>query len=363
MITVPVELGARRYEIDIGRDLLGDPQAWLPWLAGEQVCIVSNPVVAEHYLPQVREALRGKILVEHLLPDGEQAKTLDSVAAIADTLLAAPCDANVTIVALGGGVVGDIAGFAAACYQRGVALIQAPTTLLAQVDSAVGGKTGVNHPLGKNMLGAFHQPRRVIADIGTLDTLPEREFRSALSEIVKYGVIADAELFGWLERNLDDLLARRPEALEHAVAASCRNKAAFVIDDERDRGRRALLNLGHTFGHALEAATGYGRWLHGEAVALGTVMAAELAARGGRLPKADAGRITALLDRCGLPVAPVAEPTTERMRRHMRVDKKVRDGQLRLILPAAIGHAELTTDYRTEDLDAVLDQFCTGATA
>ena len=315
-------------------------------------------MVAEHYLPRIREALAGIRLVEHLLPDGEQAKTLDSVAAIADTLLAAPCDQTVTIIALGGGVVGDIAGFASACYQRGVALIQVPTTLLAQVDSAIGGKTGVNHPLGKNMLGAFHQPRRVIADIGTLDTLPEREFRSALSEIIKYGIIADADLFAWLESNLDALLARRPEALEHAVAESCRNKADFVVGDERDRGRRALLNLGHTFGHALEAATGYARWLHGEAISLGTVMAAALAARDGRLPFAAAKRITTLLERCDLPTSPVADPSPQQMRRHMQVDKKVRAGQLQLILPTAIGHAELTADYRAEDLEAVLREFC-----
>ena len=357
MLTLPVALGPRSYEIRIGEHLLAQPQEWLPWLAGDQVCIISNPIVAGHYLPQVRAALQGKTLVEHLLPDGEQSKTLDSIAAIADTLLGAPCDQTVTIVALGGGVAGDIAGFAAACYQRGVALIQAPTTLLAQVDSSVGGKTGVNHPLGKNMLGAFHQPRRVIADISTLNTLPEREFRSALSEVVKYGIIADAELFDWLEHHLDEVLARKPQALVHIVAASCRNKAAFVIDDERDRGRRALLNLGHTFGHALEAATDYGHWLHGEAVSLGTVMAAALAARGGRLPPHDAKRITALLERCGLPVNPVENLTPERMLTHMRVDKKVRAGALQLVLPAAIGKAELTTDYRDEDLHAVLEEF------
>ncbi|UCE88969.1 MAG: 3-dehydroquinate synthase, partial [Pseudomonadota bacterium] len=281
MRTLQLDLGDRSYPIHIGSGLLTRAEMFAPHLAGRQVMVVSNETVAPLYLDAVMEALQGFERASVILPDGEQYKNLEVLNCIFDALLEKRFDRQCTLVALGGGVVGDMAGFAAACYQRGVAFIQVPTTLLAQVDSSVGGKTGVNHALGKNMIGAFHQPRCVIADTDTLDTLDDRQLSAGVAEVIKYGLIRDAEFFNWLEDNLDDLLARKPEALAHAIERSCRDKADIVAQDELEGGVRALLNLGHTFGHAIEAGTGYGSWLHGEAVAAGMRVAAELSARKG----------------------------------------------------------------------------------
>ncbi|MCG6873126.1 MAG: 3-dehydroquinate synthase [Gammaproteobacteria bacterium] len=334
-----VALGNRSYRIHIGAGLLGEPQLIRPHLAGNQVLVVSNETVAPLYLESLRGSLADLEVFEHILPDGEAYKTLESLNGIFDTLLRAPCDRQATIVALGGGVVGDMAGFAAACYQRGIAYIQVPTTLLAQVDSSVGGKTAVNHPLGKNMIGAFHQPRCVIADTDVLATLPDRELAAGLAEVIKYGLIRDLEFLAWLESSLDALLARDSAALAHAIEVSCRNKAAVVAADEREAGQRALLNLGHSFGHAIETGMGYGRWLHGEAVAAGMCMAADLSRRMGRIAQSDVDRVTALLTRAGLPVAAPAELNPERLRELMSVDKKVRAGRLHLVLLNHLGDA------------------------
>jgi 3-dehydroquinate synthase len=316
--------------------------------------VVSNDVVAPLYLEKL---LAGLSRYQHevlILPDGEHHKTLDTTGLIFDRLLEKRFDRGCTLLALGGGVVGDITGFAAACYQRGVDFVQVPTTLLAQVDSSVGGKTGVNHPRGKNMIGAFHQPRCVIADTVTLDTLPEREYCAGLAEIVKYGLIGDADFFDWLEAQMPGLRSRDPEMLAHAIECSCADKAEIVSQDERESGVRALLNLGHTFGHAIEAGLGYGRWLHGEAVAVGTMLAADLSARLGWLDSAAVERVGALLQRAGLPVKPPAELTPARLLELMAVDKKVAQGNLRLVLLRAIGRAVVSSDFSRSSLDQTL---------
>jgi len=355
--TVSIDLGERTYEVRIGPGLLSRAEEFLPWVGGGQVCVVTDQAVAPLYLDRVRRALRGRQVVVKILPPGESAKTLEVLEGVFDLLLATPCDRDVTLVALGGGVVGDIAGFAAACYQRGVAFIQAPTTLLAQVDSSVGGKTGVNHRRGKNMIGAFHQPRRVLADTGTLATLERRQFVSGLAEVIKYGVMADAKFFTWLERNIGAVMALDAGALAFAVQRSCINKAKIVEQDEREGGARALLNLGHTFAHAIETGTGYGEWLHGEAVATGIAMAAHLAAQLGRLSAADHARITGLLSAAGLPVGPFTGLPAADMLHLMKIDKKVRDGRVRLILPAGIGAADLVTDYPAQALARTVSHF------
>lgn len=350
-----VELGARAYPIFIGPGLLSDPNNFRPYLQGARVMIVSNETVAPLYLQAVRQALDGIDCAEVILPDGEQFKDLRHLNLIFDALLEQRCARDVTLIALGGGVIGDMAGFAAACYQRGVAFLQVPTTLLAQVDSSVGGKTGVNHPAGKNMIGAFHQPRAVIADTDTLSSLPDRELSAGLAEVIKYGLIADPLFFEWLERHADALRAREPEALSVAIARSCQNKALVVAADERESGQRALLNLGHTFGHAIEAGTGYGSWLHGEAVAVGLVMAARLSQRLGLLDEASVTRVRQLLGRCGLPLAPPQHLPLERWLELMAVDKKVQDGRLRLVLMRGIGAAFLMSDVDDEVLkDSIL---------
>ena len=362
--TVNIDLGARAYQVRIGPGLLSAAEEFLPWVEGAQVCVVTDETVAPLYLERVTAALASKQVVTKILPAGETVKTLDGLNHVFDKLLAVPCARDVTIVALGGGVVGDIAGFAAACYQRGVAFIQAPTTLLAQVDSSVGGKTGVNHARGKNMIGAFYQPRRVVADTDTLATLPRRQFAAGLAEVIKYGVIADAEFFVWLEENIDAVLARAPNALAFIIEKSCINKAQIVAQDELESaGARALLNLGHTFGHAIETGLGHGAWLHGEAVATGMAMAAALAARMGRLTAADESRIVGLLATAGLPVGPFAGLAADAMLRLMRVDKKVRDGRVRLILPAGIGAADIVDDYPAEMLAATVADFTVASTA
>lgn len=354
--TLQVELGERSYPIYIGAGLLLRSELYQPHIRGRQVMIVSNETVAPLYLDKVRDALSGYQLEQVVLPDGEEFKNLEVLNHIFDALLANRFNRSCCLVALGGGVVGDMTGFAAASYQRGVDFIQVPTTLLAQVDSSVGGKTGVNHPLGKNMIGAFHQPRCVLADTETLDTLDDRQLSAGIAEVIKYGLIQDAAFFSWLERNMDQLLARNTEALIHAIEQSCQSKAEIVAADERESGKRALLNLGHTFGHAIETGTGYGTWLHGEAVAVGMAMAAELSACHGWLTEADVERIRALLTRARLPVAPPAEIGRERFLELMSVDKKVDDRGLRLVLMDAIGAAKVCGDFDRNLLNQTLDR-------
>lgn len=357
MKSVDIDLGARSYQVRIARGLLARAEEIAPWVRGMQVCIVTDDTVAPLYLAPLRDALAGKQIVECILHGGEKNKTLQGAAKIFDSLMQARCERSVTLIALGGGVVGDMAGFAAACYQRGADFIQVPTTLLAQVDSSVGGKTAVNHALGKNMIGAFHQPRRVLADIATLDSLDRRQFSAGLAEVIKYGAIADAEFFAWLESHIEKVMARDAHALEFVIERSCINKAKIVERDELESGARALLNFGHTFGHAIETGVGYGNWLHGEAVATGMVMAASLSARTGHLAESDYARLQKLLAAAGLPVAPFAGIGAEEMFDHMRADKKVRDGKLRLVLLRAIGDAEVTAEYPADALHATLQKF------
>jgi 3-dehydroquinate synthase len=301
MQTLNVNLGTRSYPIFIGRDLLGRAELVEPYISGHQVMLVSNQTVAPLYLEKVQRAFAKFQCETVILPDGEEYKNLETLTLIFDALLEKRFERKCTLVALGGGVIGDMVGFAAACYQRGVAFIQIPTTLLAQVDSSVGGKTGVNHPLGKNMIGAFHQPRCVIADTDSLNTLEDRQLSAGLAEVIKYGLICDLPFFEWLEQNILQLLARDPEALAYAIDRSCQTKADVVGADEREAGVRATLNFGHTFGHAIEAATGYGKWLHGEGVGTGMLLAADLSARMGMLSSADVARIENMIDRAQLP--------------------------------------------------------------
>lgn len=350
-----VELGRRSYPIFIGHDLLSDPDCYRPYVSGRRVMIVSNETVAPLYLDAVRAGLAGFELAEVILPDGEQYKDLATLNRVFDALLERRFGRDTTLVALGGGVVGDIAGFAAACYQRGVPFIQVPTTLLAQVDSSVGGKTGVNHPAGKNMIGAFHQPRAVIADTGTLCTLPARELSAGLAEVVKYGMIADRAFFDWLEDQVSELRALESAAMATAIARSCENKARVVAADELEAGQRALLNLGHTFGHAIEAGAGYGQWLHGEAVGVGLLMAARLSQRLGWLDETSVMRVRDLIAGCGLPLCPPdAMDDPERWLDLMAVDKKVQEGQLRLVLLRGLGEAVLTADFDLDQLRACI---------
>lgn len=344
--TLNLDLGERSYAIDIGSELIGDPTAYEGAVAGQRVLIVTNDTVAPLYGAAVAQALAAAHEVDTLvLPDGEAYKTLATLERIYDRLLESGYGRDATLVALGGGVVGDIAGFAAATYQRGIDFIQIPTTLLAQVDSSVGGKTGVNHPLGKNMIGAFHQPRRVLADVDVLATLPDRELSAGLAEVIKYGLIRDAGFFDWLEANMEQLTGRETAALVETIRRSCANKAEVVAADEREAGERALLNLGHTYGHALEAELGFGQWLHGEAVAAGMCMAADTAQRLGWLSDAQVERIESVIERAGLPVAPPPELSAERIHALMARDKKVQAGQLRLVLMTDIGKAVVTRDY------------------
>jgi 3-dehydroquinate synthase len=352
--TLDVNLGERSYPIHIGPGLIDNPELYQPHIAGSQVMVVTNETVGPLYLSQVERALGGFRVGRVLLPDGEEYKTLEVWNRIMDGLLADRFARDCTLVALGGGVVGDMAGFAAACYQRGVAFIQVPTTLLAQVDSSVGGKTGVNHVLGKNMIGAFYQPRAVIADTDTLGTLPDRELSAGVAEVIKYGLIRDPEFFAWLERNMEGLLARNAETLSYAIERSCRNKAELVAADEREAGQRALLNLGHTFAHAIETGMGYGAWLHGEAVGTGICMAADLSARLGWMDRSSVARTRTLIAAAGLPVGPPREMSPERFRALMAVDKKILDGRLRLVLMKGIGKALVTADFDPVKLEQTL---------
>ncbi len=352
---VQVELGDRSYPILIGHGLLRRGELLRAHIRGSQVAVVSNDVVAPLYLDTLRDALGDAYSVDvFLMPDGERHKTLECYGLLMDFLLEHRHNRTTTLIALGGGVVGDLTGFAAATFQRGVDFIQVPTTLLAQVDSSVGGKTAVNHPRGKNMIGAFYQPRCVLADTSLFETLPEREFRAGMAEVVKYGVISDAAFFDWLESSAAALNARDPEALAQAVRRSCEIKAAVVAADEREGGLRAILNYGHTFGHAIETLTGYGELLHGEAVAIGMVMAADLSVRQGMIPLPVARRIRALLAGLGLPVVP-PPLSAESMRSAMGMDKKVRNGRLRLVLVTALGHVVVTEDIDEDALVATLE--------
>ncbi|AYH45698.1 3-dehydroquinate synthase [Azoarcus sp. DN11] len=359
MLTLNVALGDRSYPINIGRGLLGDPSLILPFLKTPRVAIVTNDVVGPLYLDSLQAALRARGVRVHAvtLPDGEEHKNWQTLNLIFDTLLAERCERSTTLLALGGGVIGDMTGFAAATYQRGVPFIQIPTTLLSQVDSSVGGKTAINHPLGKNMVGAFYQPRLVLADTGTLDTLPDRELAAGLAEVIKYGLIRDPGFFVWLEANIERLVAREPEALAFAIERSCANKAEVVAADETEQGERALLNLGHTFGHAIETGMGYGVWLHGEAVAAGTMMAAELSCRLGWLPAEEVSRIEALHRRAGLPVQG-PRLGADRYLELMAHDKKVEAGRLRLILLRGIGQAVIHADATPEAIAAAIDARC-----
>ena len=355
--TLTVDLGDRSYPIYIGSGLLDQPQLLTPHIPGRQVLVVSNETVAPLYLERVLKSLTSFQVETVILPDGEQYKTLDTVNTIYTALLEHRFDRSCTLLALGGGVVGDITGFAAATYQRGVHFIQVPTTLLAQVDSSVGGKTGVNHPLGKNMIGAFHQPRCVLADTETLNTLDDRQLSAGVAEVIKYGLIRDAEFFGWLEQHIPELLTRDPQQLVYAIERSCRNKAEVVAADERESGQRALLNLGHTFGHAIEAAMGYGVWLHGEAVGTGMLMAANLSRRLGWLDDGQLARIRTITELARLPLHTPPELDTQQFLKWMAVDKKVQAGRLRLVLLTGIGTSVITDDYDLAKLRETLDAF------
>jgi 3-dehydroquinate synthase len=345
MESLSVALGSRSYPIHIGSGLIGSANLYAPYVGGGSAAVVTNGVVAPLYLKTVKQAIAaaGARVAEIVVPDGEQVKSWRGVEQVIDALLDARIGRDSLVVALGGGVVGDLAGFAAAVYQRGVPYLQLPTTLLAQVDSSVGGKTAINHARGKNMIGAFHQPSAVISDVATLDTLPERELRAGIAEVIKHGLALDAAFFGWLEEHVERLVARDRAALVHAVRRSCELKARIVAQDERESGARALLNFGHTFGHAIEAASGYGNWLHGEAIAAGMVMASELSARMGLLSGRDALRARQLLKRAGLPVTPPALAAHELMEL-MALDKKAAKGRTRFVVLEAIGRAALRAD-------------------
>lgn len=356
MHTLHVELGERSYPVYIGRDLLTDPHILAQHVGGSQVVIISNDTVAPLYMDRIRRALgEDKHITEVVLPDGEQHKTLATLSLVFDQVMAARQNRSCTFVALGGGVIGDITGFAAACYLRGVNFIQVPTTVLSQVDSSVGGKTGVNHPLGKNMIGAFYQPQAVLIDTDTLQTLPARELVAGLAEVVKYGLICDEPFYRWLLASMPKLLAREEAALAEAIERSCSNKAQVVAADEREGGVRAILNLGHTFGHAIETAQGYGNWLHGEAIAVGMLLAMELSARRGWIDPADVVQFRQLLQSMNLPVQIPADMNPQIFLELMGRDKKVIDGRLRLVLLDAIGRACIIDDATEIELVNLLE--------
>lgn len=350
MQTLHVELGDRRYPIFIGSDL--DPQSLLaPYIKGQQVMIVTNTTIQPLYLQHYVDAIQalGKKVASCVLPDGEKYKDIQHLNLIFDGLLEAGFNRDCTVLALGGGVIGDMAGFASACFQRGVYFIQVPTTLLSQVDSSVGGKTGINHPLGKNMIGAFQQPQVVLADMSQLKTLPDRELSAGLAEVIKYALLGDLEFLAWLEQHMEGLVARDPELLAEAVYRSCAHKARIVANDEKEQGERALLNLGHTFGHAIESYLGYGVWLHGEAVATGMVMAADLSKRMGWISDEDLQRTKNIIQRANLPIVCPHIPLDEFLA-YMSHDKKVLNGQLRLVLLRELGKAIITKEFGVESM-------------
>lgn len=354
MKRLTVALGDRSYPITIGPDLLGQPDFFQQAIKGHQVMVVTNDTVGPLYLEALVKTLAAYQVDVVTLPDGEQYKTSEILDDVYSALLEKHHGRDTTIVALGGGVIGDMAGFAAACYQRGIPFIQVPTTLLAQVDSSVGGKTAVNHRLGKNMIGAFYQPQSVIIDISCLKTLPEREYRAGMAEVIKYGIIYDGGFFTWLEKHLDAIHALDEQTITHAIYRCCEIKAEVVGKDETEQGIRALLNLGHTFGHAIEAHQGYGNWLHGEAVAVGMVMAALSAQKLGYLNSDQVERIIALIDKVGLPVKPPQAMSIDDFMMHMMRDKKVLNQQLRVILPTSIGSAIITDELGKADIESVL---------
>lgn len=357
MQTLKVELENRSYPIHIGRNLISDANLILPHLKRKHVAIVTNTTVAPLYLDKLSQTLQaaGVTVIPIILPDGEAYKNTETLNTIYDVLLQNRCERSTTLIALGGGVIGDLTGYAAATYLRGVPFIQVPTTLLSQVDSSVGGKTGINHPLGKNMIGAFYQPQLVLADIDTLKTLPAREFAAGMAEVIKYGLIRDTDFFDWLEAHIEQLMALEESAISEAIYRSCQNKAEVVARDEHENGERALLNLGHTFGHAIENAMGYGVWLHGEAVAAGTMLAADFSQRLGWLTAAEVARIHALLSKARLPLdAP--KLGAEKYLDLMQMDKKVADGKIRLVLQQGIGKSVITSDYDAEKLKETLSK-------
>lgn len=359
---VEVDLGNRSYPIYIGSGLLDQPDLLQRHVHGKRVLVVTNTTVAPLYLDKVTDALtrdNPKISVETvILPDGEQYKDMDTLMKVFDKAIESRLDRRSTFVALGGGVIGDMCGFAAASFLRGVNFIQIPTTVMAQVDSSVGGKTGINHPLGKNLIGAFYQPQCVLIDTDTLNTLPDRELASGLAEVIKYGLIRDAEFFEWQEKNMDALLARDPTAFAYAIKRSCENKAEVVSLDEKESGLRATLNLGHTFGHAIETGFGYGQWLHGEAVAIGTVMAVDMSHRLGWIDESLVKRVHNILKQARLPTSAPESMTVEMFKSIMSVDKKVADGVLRLILlKGPLGNCVFTSDYDPQALDDTLRAF------
>jgi 3-dehydroquinate synthase len=347
--TISVNLGERSYPIIIGSDLLDGNLDLTKYVVGDDCLIVSNVTVAPLYRDRILPNLAGKNITSIELPDGESHKTVATMQLVVDKLVASGANRDTTVVALGGGVVGDITGFAAACYMRGVSFLQIPTTLLSQVDSSVGGKTGVNHPDGKNLIGAFHQPRAVMIDTSTLMTLPDRELRAGLAEVIKYGAVCDPEFLGWLEQNIEALLEKQPNALAYAIQRSCELKAEVVADDEREAGRRAILNFGHTFGHAIENRLGYGEWLHGEAVAAGMVMAAELS----EIEKADVQRLRSLIQRAGLPTSP-PDIRPEHWMAAIGMDKKVQQKQIRFVLLRSLGDAHSTATFDAQRLQRII---------
>ena len=354
-----VNLKDRSYPIHISENAISSLALWQPLVGGRQVMVVTNNTIADIILPSLLSTLNAldsppQKLQSVLLPDGEKFKDLDTLNGIFDALLQQRFDRRCVIVALGGGVVGDMAGFAAACYQRGVEFVQVPTTLLSQVDSSVGGKTGVNHPLGKNMIGAFYQPKAVLIDTHLLQSLPERELSAGLAEVIKYGLIADSAFLGWLEDNMDALLERDPEALAYAIYRSCEVKAEVVAEDELEGGIRAILNFGHTYGHAIENVQGYGVWLHGEAVGAGMAMACELSFLQGWISSVDYDRAIKIISRAKLPTSPPSTMTKDDFVAGMSVDKKVLDGELRLVLLKQLGQAVVTSEFDANILDQQL---------
>ncbi|PKG40726.1 3-dehydroquinate synthase [Psychromonas sp. Urea-02u-13] len=355
MDKLTVDLGSRSYPIFIGEELLAQSDLFTGAITGKKVMIVTNEIVAPLYLATCKNSLQQFDIDEVILPDGEQFKTLATFETILSALLEKKHARDTTIIALGGGVIGDMAGFAAACYQRGVPFIQVPTTVLAQVDSSVGGKTAVNHPLGKNMIGAFYQPQAVIIDIGCLQTLPKREFAAGMAEVIKYGIIYDGNFFNWLEDNVAEIKALQPQAITHMIKRCCEIKAEIVAQDEKEHGIRALLNLGHTFGHAIEAEQGYGNWLHGEAVATGMVLAAKTALILGLIDRGQVEQIMQLIEQFDLPLTAPEKMSYAHFAQHMQLDKKVLNGQLRLILPTGIGRSEIYSDVSEAVLRSVIE--------
>jgi len=354
MKTLNVDLGDRSYPIFIGAGLLNNAGLIQPYIKGKTTATVTNTTIAPLYLHKIHQLIKDYSNIDIILPDGEEYKTMQTLGQIHTEMLEARCDRKTTLIALGGGVVGDVSGFAAASYQRGINFIQVPTTLLSMVDSSVGGKTGVNHPLGKNMIGAFHQPQCVIIDTETLNTLDDRQLSAGIAEIIKYGYINDLEFIDWLDENMEKLLNRDPESLAYAIYRSCEHKAAIVAADEREAGSRALLNLGHTFGHAIETGMGYGKWLHGEAIAAGMVMAAELSKLHGWISESEVNGIRALLTKAKLPVDPPKQISPERFNELMSIDKKVQDGVLHLVLMKSMGESFICSDFDKQALQRVL---------